>query len=56
MNKGSYENEVLAVDLIKRELKSIQERTHAVHKLSIDIQVKLNIASSLCQTQRRMSC
>ena len=37
---GSYENEVLAVDLIKRELNSIKERIHPSHKLSIDIQVK----------------
>ena len=36
---GSYENEVLAVNLIKRELSSIQQRTHPSHKLSIDIQV-----------------
>ena len=39
---------MLAVDLIKRELQSIQERTHASHKLTIDIQVKLNKASSSC--------
>ena len=38
---GSYENEVLAVDLIKRELQSIKERTKPAHKLSIDIQVEL---------------
>ena len=36
---GSYENEVLAVNLIKRELSSIQQRTHPSHKLSIDTQV-----------------
>ena len=36
---GSYENEVLAVDLLKRELKSIKERSHPGHKLTIDIQV-----------------
>ena len=36
---GSYENEVLAVDLLKRELKSIKERSHPSHKLTIDIQV-----------------
>ena len=36
---GSYENEVLAVDLLKRELQSIQARCHPKHKLTIDIQV-----------------
>ena len=36
---GSYENEVLAVELLKRELHSIQQRTSASNKLSIDIQV-----------------
>ena len=36
---GSYENEVLAVDLLKRELTSIKERSHPNHKLTIDIQV-----------------
>ena len=37
---GSYENEVLAVDLLKRELQSIQARCHPKHKLTIDIQVR----------------
>ena len=36
---GSYENEILAVELLKRELTSIQQRTSASNKLSIDIQV-----------------
>ncbi|XP_023345863.1 endoplasmic reticulum metallopeptidase 1 isoform X2 [Eurytemora carolleeae] len=35
---GSYENEVLAVDLIVRELNSIKLRAQPIHKLSIDIQ------------------
>jgi len=35
---GSYENEVLAVAFIKRELTSIKERANPIHKLSIDIQ------------------
>eukprot|EP00092_Neocalanus_flemingeri_P002862 GFUD01003060.1.p1 GENE.GFUD01003060.1~~GFUD01003060.1.p1 ORF type:complete len:914 (+),score=90.26 GFUD01003060.1:82-2823(+) len=35
---GSYENEVLAVALIKRELTSIKERANPIHKVSIDIQ------------------
>merc|ERR1719350_367634 len=35
---GSYENEVLAVAFIKRELTSIAERADPIHKLSIDIQ------------------
>jgi len=35
---GSYENEVLAVAFIKKELSSIKERANPVHKLSIDIQ------------------
>ena len=48
---GSYENEVLAVALIKRELASIKERANPVHKLSIDVQVHslpalLNVAYS----------
>ena len=37
---GSYENEVLAVELLKRELHSIQQRTSSANKLSIDIQVE----------------
>ena len=36
---GSYENEVLAVNLLQRELRSIQQRTSPSNKLSIDIQV-----------------
>ena len=36
---GSYENEVLAVDLLRRELQSIKERSHPSHKLTVDIQV-----------------
>ena len=36
---GSYENEVLAVELLKRELTSIQGRANRAHKLSIDVQV-----------------
>ena len=36
---GSYENEILAVELLKRELHSIQQRTSPSNKLSIDIQV-----------------
>jgi len=35
---GSYENEVLAVDFLKRELSSIAARANPIHKLSIDIQ------------------
>ena len=35
---GSYENEVLAVDLLVRELTSIQQRAKPIHKLSIDVQ------------------
>ncbi len=35
---GSYENEVLAVDLIRKELESIRARAHPNHKLSIDVQ------------------
>ena len=40
---GSYENEVLAVALIKRELTSIKERANPIDKLSIDIQVLFEI-------------
>lgn len=35
---GSYENEVLAVDFIKRRLESIQKRVKAVHNVVIDVQ------------------
>ena len=35
---GSYENEVLAVDFIRRRLESIQKRAKSVHQLTIDIQ------------------
>merc|ERR1719319_702020 len=35
---GSYENEVLAVKLLQRELTSIAARANPIHKLSIDIQ------------------
>lgn len=35
---GSYENEVLAVDFIRRRLESIQKRTKSVHNFMIDVQ------------------
>jgi hypothetical protein len=35
---GSYENEVLAVDLIRKELESIQARANPLHKVLIDVQ------------------
>ena len=35
---GSYENEVLAVDFIRRRLEAIQKRAKSVHKLTIDMQ------------------
>ena len=35
---GSYENEVLAVDFIRRRLETIQKKAKDVHKLSIDVQ------------------
>ena len=35
---GSYENEVLAVDFLRRRLESIQKRIKNVHSLSIDVQ------------------
>lgn len=35
---GSYENEVLAVDLIRRRLESIQKKTKSAHLMSIDMQ------------------
>ena len=35
---GSYENEVLAVDLIRRRLESIQKKTKSAHLMSIDVQ------------------
>ena len=44
---GSYENEVLAVDLLRRELQSIKERSHPSHKLTVDIQVNWGFAQSL---------
>jgi len=35
---GSYENEVLAADFIRRELDSIGQRANPIHKLTVDIQ------------------
>ena len=35
---GSYENEVLAADFIRRRLESIQNKTKSVHNLLIDVQ------------------
>ena len=35
---GSYENEVLATDFIRRELASLQKQAKPIHKLSIDVQ------------------
>ena len=35
---GSYENEVLAVDFIRRRLETIQKKAKDVHKLTIDVQ------------------
>lgn len=35
---GSYENEVLAVDLIRKELESIRARAHPVHKVTVEVQ------------------
>ena len=35
---GSYENEVLAVDFIRRRLEGIQKRTHSAHNMAIDMQ------------------
>ena len=35
---GSYENEVLAVDFIRRRLEGIQKRAHGVHSMLIDVQ------------------
>ena len=35
---GSYENEVLAVEFIRRRLTSIQKATKSVHNLIIDVQ------------------
>ena len=44
---GSYENEVLAVELLKRELQSIQRRADSSHRLTIDVQVGLNPTAQL---------
>ena len=38
---GSYENEVLAVDLIVRELNSIKDRALPIHKITVDVQVSI---------------
>ena len=38
---GSYENEVLAVDLIVRELNSIKDRALPIHKITVDVQVRI---------------
>ena len=35
---GSYENEVLAVDFIRRQLTAIQQRAKPIHKITIDLQ------------------
>ena len=35
---GSYENEVLAVEFLKRELQGLQERANPIHKITIDLQ------------------
>ena len=35
---GSYENEVLAADFIRRELDSISKRANPIHRLTVDIQ------------------
>lgn len=35
---GSYENEVLAADFLKRQLESIKKRANPLHKLTIDVQ------------------
>ncbi len=35
---GSYENEVLAVDFIRRRLETLQKNAKDVHSLSIDLQ------------------
>ena len=38
MVSGSYENEVLAADYIRRELESISKRANPIHRLKVDIQ------------------
>ena len=35
---GSYENEVLATDFIRRELATLQKQAKSTHKLTVDIQ------------------
>lgn len=35
---GSYENEVLATDFIRRELASLQKNSKSIHKLTVDVQ------------------
>merc|ERR1719495_1072668 len=35
---GSYENEVLAVQLLQRELAGIKERAHPIHKITVELQ------------------
>ena len=35
---GSYENEVLAVQLLQRELAGIKERAQPIHKLTVEVQ------------------
>ena len=35
---GSYENEVLATDFIRRELASLQKNANHIHKLTVDVQ------------------
>ena len=35
---GSYENEVLTVDFLKRELDAIAKRAKPFHRLTVDVQ------------------
>lgn len=35
---GSYENEILAVDYLKREIEAIRSRSKSAHEMLLDIQ------------------
>jgi hypothetical protein len=49
---GSYENEVLAVDFIRKQLTSIQQRAKPIHKITIDLQVSMSYKSLMLRTNK----
>ena len=58
---GSYENEVLAVQLLQRELAGIAERAQPIHKLTVELQkprgsFNLQFVDGLTHSYRCSSC